>query len=43
VEQGYIETASTAGNVTYQFTQRQSSADATIIRAASQLYYTRIG
>lgn len=43
VEEGYIETSSSSGDVTYQFTQRVSSADATIIRAASQLYYTRIG
>lgn len=43
VEEGYIETASTAGNATFQFTQRVSSADATILRAASQVYYQRIG
>lgn len=43
VEEGYLETASTSGDATFQFTQRVSSADATILRAQSQLYYTRIG
>jgi hypothetical protein len=43
VEEGYLETASTAGNATFQFSQRVSNAEATILRAASQLYYTRIG
>lgn len=43
IEEGYVETASVGGDVTYQFSQRVSSADATICRAASQLYYVRIG
>ena len=43
VEEGYLETASTSGNATFQFTQRLSHAEATILRAASQLYYQRIG
>jgi len=42
-ENGYIETASTAGDATLQFTQTSSSSDATILRAASHVYYQRIG
>lgn len=43
VELGVFTTGSTAGDATLQFTQDTSNATASTLRAASSVYYRRIG
>lgn len=43
VEQGFITTGSSSGDVTLQFAQDNSNATASTIRAASSIHYRRIG